>query len=46
MPRYRDGSSIGSPMNADKTEDDDMGDVTTFASFMLVLCNKSLMYHC
>jgi hypothetical protein len=30
--RYRDESSIGSPVNADKTEDEDMGDVIGFIS--------------
>jgi hypothetical protein len=35
--RYRDGSLIGSPVNADKTEDDDIRDVIGFASTMLVL---------
>jgi len=44
--RYRYRSSIGSPVNADKTEDDDMRDVIGFASTMIVLCNKSLIYRC
>jgi hypothetical protein len=33
-------------MKADKTEDEDMGDVIGFASTMLVLCCKSRIYLC
>jgi hypothetical protein len=46
MLQYKDGSSIGSPVNADKTEDEDIGVVTSLAASMLVLSNRSLIYHC
>jgi hypothetical protein len=41
--RYKDGSSIESPMNADKTEDEDMGVVIGLAASMLVLRNRFLI---
>jgi hypothetical protein len=42
--RYKDGSSIGSTMNADKAEEEDIGELTGFASAILVLFSKSRMY--
>jgi hypothetical protein len=42
--RYKDGSSIGSPVNANKTEEEAIGDVIGFAYVILVLLSKSWIY--
>jgi len=41
MLRYREGSSIGSLAKADRTEEDDIGEVIGLASNMFVFFNRS-----